>query len=65
MIPITILLIDDDASVIRLLTHRLKRDGHKVTAASSLALARAYLESHAPEIVPSTTSCRMGMPSIS
>jgi len=51
MTSISILLIDDDASVTGLLTHTLKRDGHKVTAVGSLALAHAHLETHAPEII--------------
>ena len=51
MTPISILLIDDDASVTGLLTHTLKRDGHKVTSVGSLAQAHGHLESHAPEII--------------
>jgi DNA-binding NtrC family response regulator len=51
MTPISILLIDDDASVTGLLIHTLKRDGHKVSAVGSLSLAYAHLETHTPEIV--------------
>jgi DNA-binding response OmpR family regulator len=53
MSPVQILLIEDENSIRTALTRAFERDGHRVSAAASLAEARALIAVQAPELVVS------------
>jgi len=57
-----ILVVDDDADMLRLLSLRLKAAGHEVVAVGSAEAALAQLDIARPQLVLRRTPARQGWP---